>query len=66
MDALVASGISIRASAVQGDGSGTVTQSLKINVLSEASQNEVAYLTSESDNTIAITRWFIDCYCESL
>ncbi|MCE1270566.1 MAG: penicillin-binding protein activator [Acinetobacter sp.] len=55
VDALVASGISIRAAAVQGDGSGTVTQSLKINVLSEASQNEVAYLTSESDNTIATT-----------
>ncbi|WP_334113438.1 hypothetical protein [Acinetobacter parvus] len=55
VDALVTSGISIRASAVQGDGSGTVTQSLKINVLSEASQNEVAYLTSESDNTIATT-----------
>ncbi len=55
VDALVASGIGIRAAAVQGDGSGTVTQSLKINVLSEASQNEVGYLTSESNNTIATT-----------
>ncbi|WP_026471292.1 beta strand repeat-containing protein [Alkanindiges illinoisensis] len=55
IEALVASGIVIRASAVQGDGSGTITQTLKMNVLSEATKNEVGYLTATSSDSIATT-----------
>ena len=55
LDALVASGIGIGASAVQGDGSSTISQSTKINVLSEAAENEVGYLTTDSGSVIATT-----------
>lgn len=55
IDALVASGIVIRASAVQGDGSGSISQTLKMNVLSEATKNEVGYLTTTSSSSIATT-----------
>ena len=55
VDALVASGIVIRASAVQGDGSGSISQTLKMNVLSEATKNEVGYLTTTSSSSIATT-----------
>ncbi|WP_240687818.1 beta strand repeat-containing protein [Alkanindiges illinoisensis] len=54
-DSLVANGITISAAAVQGDGSGTISQSTKINVLSEAAENEVGYLTAESSDVIATT-----------
>lgn len=55
LDALLSSGIGIGASAVQGDGSGTISQSTKINVLSEAAENEVGYLTAESSDVVATT-----------
>ena len=52
---LVTSGIGIGASAVQGDGSGTILQNTRINVLSQDALNEVGYLTAVSSNVIATT-----------
>jgi hypothetical protein len=55
VDALVVSGVGIGASAIQADGSGIITQNTKVNILSAATQGEVAYLTSDSSRTIATT-----------
>ena len=52
LDALIASGVGIGASAVQADGSTVITQSVKVNVLSAAVQNEVAYMTAVTSNGI--------------
>lgn len=53
INSLVASGISINASAVQGDGSEPARQTTKVNVLSSAVLSEVGYLTTTSSDTIA-------------
>ncbi|XID74399.1 beta strand repeat-containing protein [Alkanindiges sp. WGS2144] len=55
LDALLASGIDLKALAVQGDGSGTISQNTSISVLSKAAENEVGYLTAESNTAIATT-----------
>ena len=52
---LVTSGIGIGASAVQGDGSGTIVQNTRINVLSQDALNEVGYLTAVNSSAIATT-----------
>ncbi|ENX64663.1 MULTISPECIES: beta strand repeat-containing protein [Acinetobacter] len=49
VDALVASGISLSAIAVQGDGTGSISQKTQITVSSAATLNEISYLTT--DNT---------------
>ncbi|NNP70747.1 hypothetical protein [Acinetobacter sp. Ac_5812] len=48
VDALVASGISLSASAVQGDGTGVITQKTQITISSAATLNEISYLTAEN------------------
>ncbi|WP_436899551.1 hypothetical protein [Acinetobacter gyllenbergii] len=48
VDALVASGIGLSASAVQGDGTGVITQKIQISVSSAATLNEISYLTTEN------------------
>nr|WP_227518335.1 hypothetical protein [Alkanindiges hydrocarboniclasticus] len=53
-DNLLTNGITISSLAVQGDG-GTISQSTKINVLSEAAENEVGYMTTDSGSVIATT-----------
>ncbi|MFW1840081.1 hypothetical protein ACG9XS_16245 [Acinetobacter gyllenbergii] len=55
LDALVASGIGLGASAVQADGQAVITQSTKITILSQASLSEVGYLTTESNKAIGTT-----------
>lgn len=55
INALVTSGISITASAAQGDGSGAIIQNTKINVVSGLSLNDVGYLTVVGSNTIPTT-----------
>lgn len=48
VDALVASGISLSATAAQGDGTGNVFQKTQITVSSAAILNEISYLTAEN------------------
>lgn len=48
VDALVASGISLSATAVQGDGTGNISQKTQITVSSAATLNEISYLTAEN------------------
>ena len=48
VDALVASGISLSATAAQGDGTGNVFQKTQITVSSAATLNEISYLTAEN------------------
>lgn len=55
VDALVASGIGIGASAVQANGQAVITQSTKITILSQASLSEVGYLTTDSEKAIGTT-----------
>lgn len=55
INALVASGIGIGASAIQGDGSEPIRQSIKVNILSSAALSEVGYLTSVMGDNIATT-----------
>ena len=48
VDALVASGIGISALAIQGDGTGSVTQKTQITVSSAATLSELSYLTLDN------------------
>ena len=48
VDALVASGIGLSATAVQGDGTGAISQKTQITVSSAATLNEISYLTAEN------------------
>lgn len=50
VDALVASGIGISALAIQGDGTGSVTQKTQITVSSAATLSELSYLTLDNVN----------------
>ncbi len=52
---LVASGIGISASVLQGDGNSTIVQNTKINVVSAVSLSEVSYLKAEASDTIKTT-----------